>query len=104
MSQFVDDKELQAQVKLPDLVAEVAQGMLEERHGSARGLVRILLGRKVLLDAEVKKAKAELDKKEASLKAVDDKIEKLRKGDWTVLESLVENKNEFQKKEEQAIS
>lgn len=90
MSQF-DDKELKEQVSLPDLLAEVAQERLNQRRGSYSGLIRILLEKKVSVSAEIEKVTKDLEKKTSELKSIDDKIEKLRMGDWSVLEALANN-------------
>lgn len=102
MSQF-DDKELKEQVSLPDLLAEVAQERLNQRRSSYSGLIRILLEKKVSVSAEIERTKKELEKKTTELKAIDDKIEKLRMGDWSVLEALANNlpQSNIEKKAEQ---
>ena len=98
MSTFQEDKELQKTVKLKDLVSEVASGMLNERKSSVSGLVRVLLDRKVKVTAELKQAEKNLSDKKKSLASIEEKIEKVQKGDWSVLDSLA-NENKQQKSE-----
>lgn len=73
-------------VKLDALVAEIGSQMVDERRKMVGGQIKALLLRVETLTREVRQAERELEKKKGALRGSQEKIEKLRKGDWSVLE------------------
>lgn len=98
LTQFTAE-ELNQQIDLKELVSITSQNFINDRKEILGGLVRSLFMKKKGLFEEIVKLEKELIKKRESLKQVDEKIEKVRQGDWEVLKKL-ENENKQNNKQE----
>lgn len=76
-----DGKEL----NLQDLVTEASTELMMTRRKEATNLIKSFLLKTEGLDREIKQLKNQLTQKEESLKKTQDKIERLRKGEWNIL-------------------
>lgn len=75
-------------VDLKELLQETAQEIVLEKKRSTQRLMRILLDRLYVLKEEIIQAKKHLVNKEEAIKKIEEKITRLRDGDWSVLEGL----------------
>jgi predicted aminopeptidase len=73
-------------IDLPELVAESSQQFLQERRASVTGLIKQMFQRAEQLANEIRADEKGLAKKRGKLSEVTAKIEKLRGGDWSVLQ------------------
>lgn len=73
-------------VDLAQLTADVATQLIDEKRRSIAGLVKQMLQRAEQLAADIKKLEKEAQGKRGQLAQALAKIEKLRVGDWSVLE------------------
>lgn len=98
LSQFTNE-EINEQIDLKNLVSITSQQFIKDREATIGQLVTKLFMKKKGLFEEVVKIEKELTKKREQLKQVDDKIEKVRQGDWEVLKRLEsENKQDGENK------
>lgn len=98
LSQFTNE-EINEQIDLKNLVSITSQQFIKDREATIGQLVTKLFMKKKGLFEEVIKIEKELTKKREQLKQVDDKIEKVRQGDWEVLKRLEsENKQDGENK------
>lgn len=93
-------EEINQQIDLKNLVSITSQQFIKERETVVGNLVKSLFMKKKSLFEDIVKMEKELNKKRESLKQVDDKIDKVRQGDWEVLKKL-ENENKQGNKQEQ---
>lgn len=89
LAQFTAE-EINKQIDLKNLVSITSLQLIKDRENIVGGLVRGLFMKKKGLFEDVIKLEKELTKKKESLKQVDEKIEKVRQGDWEVLKKLEE--------------
>lgn len=98
LSQFTNE-EINEQIDLKNLVSITSQQFIKDREATIGQLVTKLFMKKKGLFEDVVKIEKELTKKREQLKQVDDKIEKVRQGDWEVLKRLEsENKQDGENK------
>ena len=72
-------------VKLEDIVTEAATELLVERKRQATSLIKNFLMKVEGVTTEIKQLKRQLESKEETLTKTLDKIERLKKGDWSLL-------------------
>lgn len=94
----LNTEELNQQIDLKNLVSITSQQFIKERESVVAGLVKGLFMKKKGLFEDILKMEKELNKKRDSLKQINDKIDKVRQGDWEVLKKL-ENENKGNKSE-----
>lgn len=93
----MDQKEIQDNIDLSNLVAATSQDLIKDRENSIRDIVRKVFMKEKGLIEEINKLEKEATKKRESLKQTQDKLDKVRKGDWAV---LVELEKEFSNKKD----
>lgn len=93
----MDQKEIQEKIDLSSLVAITSQDLIKDRENSIRDIVRKVFMKEKGLIEDINKLDKEVTKKRESLKQTQDKLDKVRKGDWAV---LVELEKEFSKKKD----
>ena len=71
--------------ELLDLVAEAANELLQERRSCAKGQIKKELQRIEGLASDIKKTEKELEKLRKKFNTAQEKIDKLKSGDWSVL-------------------
>lgn len=81
-------------VELPDLVAQAANELVNLQRDEAITLIKRKLERVAGLTAEIKKLKNDIKTKEEKLEKTLGLIEKLRSGDWSVLQEEQQQKSE----------
>jgi uncharacterized protein YlxW (UPF0749 family) len=78
-------------LNLKDLVTSVSEKMLDDRRKTAEGIIRKLLERQEQLSNDIKKLEKELNKKNESLDKGSETIEKIRMGNWDLINDEVQN-------------
>jgi hypothetical protein len=87
----MDDQKLDAS----ELVALVSESLFEEKRKEKISLIRVLFLKAEQLQKDIKELDVSKTKKEKSLSDVLEKIEKVKKGDWSVLGQPQEKKEEI---------
>ena len=77
-------------VKLDELVAEASSELLDQRRKQASSAVKQILQRTEQLARDIKNLKGQVAKKQGKLDFALARIEKLKKGDWSVLQDKQE--------------
>lgn len=83
-------------VDLAALVTESSSDLVSEKRTKAAGLVKQLLQRMEQLATDVKNLEKQLRGKKEKLQKAQDKIEKIKGGDWSVLAEQKEGKKDQQ--------
>ncbi len=72
-------------IKLPELFIEATDVVIEEKRKSIRNLIKQLFYRQIGLAEDVVSARKSLAKKEQELEKTNEKLAKIKTGDWSVL-------------------
>lgn len=81
-------------VNLEDLVKESSADLVAEKRRSIAGLIKQQLQRMEQLATDVQNLEKQLKGKREKLKKTQEKIEKIRGGDWSVLAEKKEQKDQ----------
>ncbi len=81
-------------VNLEELVEESSADLVEEKKKSVAGLIKQQLQRMERLATEIKNLEKEINGKRDKLKKIQEKIEKIKNGDWSVLTEKKEQKEQ----------
>ena len=73
---------------LSDLVTEVSTDLVNERRKQAAGVIKKQLQKLEQLNIDVKNAEKELKKKTESLAKAQNKVDRIKSGDWSVLNEI----------------
>ncbi len=96
-------KELQVEkikgVDLKNLLADASEEAIEEKRTTTKNLIKQFLHRREGLEQDVRRLENQLEKKKKSLKKTDEKLKKIKSGDWSVLSKDNQENNEKEEKE-----
>ncbi len=87
-------------VNLEDLVKEVSSGIVSDRRESAAGLIKKQLQKMEGLAIDVNGLEKQLKKKQEALAKAQEKVTKIREGNWQVLAELEKQFKQGKEKEE----
>lgn len=86
-------------VNLEDLVKEVSKNIVSDRRESAAGLIKKQLQKMEGLAIDVSGLEKQLKKKKEALAKAQEKVTKIREGNWQVLAELDKQFNQKKEKE-----
>lgn len=75
-------------VNLADLVDSVSTDLVNERRKQASGVIKQQLQRMEQLNIDIKNAEKELKKKSEKLAKAQTKMDRIKSGDWSVLNEI----------------
>ena len=81
-------------VDLSALVEDSSKELMDEKRKQAAGLIKVQLQRIEQLSLDVRNAERTLKKKQEALAKAQQKIDKIKAGDWSLLAEQKDNSNE----------
>lgn len=96
-------EDIQKEIDLSSLVSEVSRNFIIQRREEVAKLLQNQFSKMNGLLKDIKNGEAELNKKKENLKQVQDKINKIRSGDWDVISKIENEGKNNQPKEESKV-
>jgi len=93
-------EDIQKEIDLSILVSEVSRNFIVQRRDEVSKLLLNQFSKMNGILVDIKKNEAELNKKKENLKQVQEKINKIRSGDWEVISRIENEGKNNQPKEE----
>lgn len=81
-------------VDLTALVSEVSDNIVEEKKKSAKGMIRELFYKYEGIEKEIRDLTKQLEAKKTQRDKINDRVERLRNGDWSILSEPPKEKPE----------
>jgi hypothetical protein len=99
---LVDEEFIKSSIDLTALVGKTSKEFITDRETHIQSLVKVMFHRQNGLLLDIERLERDLKKKQEALKNIQEKIMKIRSGDWSVLKKIEEEEKNHQGKKPEA--